>query len=212
MARFLKMRIKIKDDAADIERKIAKAVSQEFNRKISTGVNNIERDIKSLARDLLSVSPEIQSLRNGELRGAFGIPKEIDATVEIVEAIVQSLDENHTIVSGGRGGLRGGLTIEAQPADFSNLLSLPNSKVVTKKGATLPWLQWLLALGDNIIITEYEVDYEDGSGRSGLASMSKGGTFRVNPSFSGTVEDNFITRAFKGSENRITRIIKRHIG
>ena len=81
MARFLKMRIKIKDDAADIERKIAKAVSQEFNRKISTGVNNIERDIKSLARDLLSVSPEIQSLRNGELRGAFGIPKEIDPTL-----------------------------------------------------------------------------------------------------------------------------------
>ena len=38
MARFLKMRIKIKDDASDIERKIAKAVSQEFNRKISVTI------------------------------------------------------------------------------------------------------------------------------------------------------------------------------
>ena len=212
MARYLEIRIKLKDDAAIIQRKISQAIAQEFNNQIRTGINNIERDVKSLARDLLSASPEIQSLRNGELRGAFGIPQAIDPTFEIIEAIVQSIDVTHTIVSGGRGGLTGGLTIEAQPADLSNLLSLPNSKVVTEKGVTLPWLQWLLTLGDKIIITEFEVNYEDGAGRSGLASMSKGGTFRVNPSFSGTTENNFITRAFDGSENRIGRIIKRHIG
>ena len=66
-------------------------------------------------------------------------------------------------------------------------------------------------MGDKIIITEFEVEYKDGSGRSGLASMSEGGTFRVNPSFSGTEENNFITRAFRGSDDKISRIIKRHM-
>ena len=212
MARFLRVRINLKDDVKTVEKKIAQSISEQLNNKLRISVDKIKRDVKVFVRNLLKISPEIQSLRNGELRGAFGIPQAIDPTFEIIEAIVQSIDVTHTIVSGGRGGLTGGLTIEAQPADLSNLLSLPNSKVVTEKGVTLPWLQWLLTLGDKIIITEFEVNYEDGAGRSGLASMSKGGTFRVNPSFSGTTENNFITRAFDGSENRIGRIIKRHIG
>ena len=157
------------------------------------------------------MSPEIQSLRNGELRGAFGIPKEIDPTLEIIEAIVGTVDVEFKLVRGGRGGFSGGLVIQIQPKDLSNLLNLPNARVVTKKGTALPWLKWLLTLGDKIIIKEFEVEYKDGTGRSGLATMSEGGTFRVNPSFSGTEENNFITRAFRGSDDKISRIIKRHM-
>ena len=86
---------------------------------------------------------------------------------------------------------------------------MPNAKVVTENGTALPRLKWLLTLGDKIIITEFEVEYKDGSGRSGLASMSEGGTFRVNPSFSGTEENNFITRAFQGREKQIADIFGR---
>ena len=191
MAKFIKLDIKIKENLRTIER--------------------ISRDIGTLTRELITSSPEIQSLKGGVLKGDFGIPKGEDPTGAIIDAIVNSVDIIHTIVSSGGSGLTGGITVNIQPQSFSNLLSLPGVKVITKKGTVLPWLEWLLTFGDRIIITEYHVDH-DTSGRSGLASMASGGTFRVNPSFSGTTENNFISRAFQGSENRIASIIKRHIG
>ena len=212
MARFLRVRINLKDDVKTVEKKIAQSISEQLNNKLRISVDKIKRDVKVFVRNLLKISPEIQSLRNGELRGAFGIPKEIDPTLEIIEAIVATVDVEFKLVRGGRGGFSGGLVIQIQPKDLSNLLNLPNARIVTKEGTALPWLKWLLTLGDKIIIKEFEVEYKDGAGRSGLATMSEGGTFRVNPSFSGTEENNFITRAFKGSENRIGRIIRRHMG
>ena len=212
MTRSLRVTINLKDDVKAIERKLSQGIAEQLNNKLRFSVDKIKRDLKTLVRDLLRISPEIQSLKNGELKGAFGIPEDIDPTLEIIEAIVATVDVEFKLVRGGRGGFSGGIVIQIQPKDLSNLLNLPNAKVVTEKGTALPWLKWLLTLGDKIIITEFEVEYKDGAGRSGLASMSEGGTFRVNPSFSGTEEDNFITRAFKGSENRISRIIRRHMG
>jgi hypothetical protein len=37
--------------------------------------------------------------------------------------------------------------------------------------------------------------------------MTKGAAFRVSPSFSGTVDDNFITRAFSGKEKEVSSIL-----
>ena len=211
MARALRVRINLKDNVKSIERKLAQSISEQLNEKLRISVDKIKRDVKVLVRNLLRISPEIQSLKNGELRGAFGIPKGIDPTLEIIEAIVATVDVEFKLVRGGRGGFSGGLVIQIQPKDLSNLLNLPNARVVTKKGTALPWLKWLLTLGDKIIITEFEVEYKDGAGRSGLASMSEGGTFRVNPSFSGTEENNFITRTFRDSDDKISRIIKRYM-
>ena len=55
------------------------------------------------------------------------------------------------------------------------------------------------------------MEYEAGTGRSGLGHMKSKNTFRVNPSLSGTVDNNFITRAFNGKENQLIRIIRRRI-
>ena len=211
MTKFVKLDIKIKENLRVIESRMSKAIAIEFNHRIQNGLEKISRDIENLARELITSSPEIQSLKGGALKGDFGIPKGEDPTGTIIDAIVNSVDVVHTIVASGGAGLTGGITINIQPQSFSNLFSLPGIKVMTKKGTVLPWLEWLLTFGDRIIITEYHVDYNN-SGRSGLATMASGGTFRVNPSFSGTVENNFISRAFQGSENRIASIIKRHIG
>jgi len=211
MAKFIKMDINIKEDLRTIERRMSKAIAIEFNNRIRNGLEKISRDIENLSRELITNSPEIQSLKSGSLKGDFGISKGEDPTGAIIEAIVKSVDVVHTIVAGGGRSITGGITVNIQPQSFSNLLSLPGVKVMTEKGTVLPWLEWLLTFGDKIIITEYHVEYNN-SGRSGLASMASGGTFRVNPSFSGTIENNFISRAFQGSENRMANIIKRHIG
>ena len=74
-------------------------------------------------------------------------------------------------------------------------------------GNTVDWLRWLLTAGDTIVIADYQVMKEKGTplkgSRSGYAlmvspKMSKG--FRVDPNHSGTIDDNWITRALIATE------------
>ena len=56
----------------------------------------------------------------------------------------------------------------------------------------------------------YSYDAQSGLGRSGLGYMSEGGAFRVPPQFSGTSDNNFITRALIGEaqEKQISKILQ----
>jgi len=65
-----------------------------------------------------------------------------------------------------------------------------------------------------MIIVNYHYYPESGVGRSNKGFMKKTGTFRVPPQFSGTVDNNFITRALTGPvqqkelNREITNIMK----
>ena len=103
---------------------------------------------------------------------------------------------------------KGGLSINFQPATFANLLSLPTGHTVYE-GGDLHWLQWLLERGDSMIVVDYHYYPASGMGRSGKGYMKKTGMFRVPPQFSGTSNNNFVTRALVGpaQEKEINREI-----
>ena len=148
-------------------------------------------------------SPEITSLQGCTLAGELGLPPSLQrfAPKVIVDAVINSIGAVVVPVKRSGKTLVGGLNITCQPADFRNLLGLPISpiKYLSKKHkeqVSLDWLDWLLYRGDQIIVSNYRV-VRGGHGRSGIAKMKpKGGSmWRIDPSFSGTVDDNFITRA-----------------
>ena len=103
----------------------------------------------------------------------------------------------------------GGLEVNFQPSTFDNLIGLPEGHVKYSDG-DLHWLNWLLNAGDTIIIVNYQYNPATGMGRSGLGTMIPGGVFRVPPQFSGTSDNNFITRALLGTtqEDQIINLIK----
>jgi hypothetical protein len=102
--------------------------------------------------------------------------------------------------------------VAIQPANHFELLTLPQAVVIIEDGARLPWLDWLLHYGDQIIIADFGVKYQSGRGRSGGATMEKGGTpFRVNPQYSGVSGNNFIVRALNRRRREIEREIWRSI-
>jgi hypothetical protein len=78
----------------------------------------------------------------------------------------------------------------------------------------LHWLDWLLNRGDQIIVVGYEYNPQTGLGRSKLGNMKTGGSFRVPPEFSGTQENNFVTRALIGAsqEKEIAKILEKILG
>ena len=71
-------------------------------------------------------------------------------------------------------------SIEIQPASHENLYDLEVAYQETEKGVQLPWLEWLLEMGDSVIISDFGVKYKE-AGRTGGAVMIKNFTpFRVN--------------------------------
>lgn len=207
----MSLSIQIVDSVKTIEKNINKAISDLVNDIIRRNLTKITTSVKSLIPPWISSQPEIQSLLSNtpeSLAGQFGIP---GATSSIISSIINSIvGATEVKFVPYSANLKGGLELRFQPKDFANLLALPDGHTVYR-GGDLHWLDWLLKRGDSIIITNYQYNPQTGLGRSGLGNMVTGNAFRVPPQFSGTVDNNFITRAFIGSqqEQQLTAIFQR---
>ena len=200
--------IRLTEDVKTIELKINKAIVKLFNTQFNKKQNRLVRDLKALVESWVRSSKEIISLANrgpNELGAEFGIrSSKIESVIDaIVNAIV---DATEIVVRRFDEKLRGSILFNFQPKDFANLLSLPEGHVITKAGSDLHWMDWLLKKGNQVIITGYE--YEPGrGGRSGGGVMVGGGSYRVNPRYSGTDDNNFVTRLFQDREKEIQNLL-----
>jgi hypothetical protein len=197
--------LKLLESDPKVIKLINKALIDEINKRGRASAGKIQRQLAPVFTSALASSPEMDSVRGGILALEFGL--ESDPSSTIVSAIVDSLRVRWVPVREPR--FVGGLEVTMQPNDFANLLglSVANQPI---EGGSLPWLSWLLTLGDQIIITGYGVEFGSfPNTRTGQARMSEGfAPYKVNSAFSGTIEDNFITRAIARSSSQITKIIK----
>jgi hypothetical protein len=203
--------LKIIDSLAKIDKNVNKAIAEHLNRVITRNQTSVLTKCKNLAQNWLVSQPEIQSLISSSpdsLSGQFGIPAGSVRSVvnRIIVAVKNAITPKLVLFN---DKLKGGLEINFQPKGFVNLLGLPEGHVIYQ-GGDLHWLDWLLKRGDNIIVVNYQYNPISGLGRSGLGIMVPGGSFRVPPQFSGTDDNNFITRALVGpdQEKQITQIFQ----
>lgn len=203
--------IQITDSINVIEKNVNQAIANYINDILSRRRNVLLGQVKALIPDWIRSQPEIQSLLSTDsssLAGQFGI---VGSSLSIVDTIISSVVDSTSIKFVPYSArLKGGLELQFQPANFSNLLSLKVGHTIYQ-GGDLHWLDWLLKRGDAIIITNYQYNPATGLGRSGLGNMISGGSFRIPPQFSGTDDNNFITRAFNGTtqEQELTKIFSK---
>lgn len=206
------MKIKLLDSVSDIEAKVNKALSEEINKVISSKKNILLNKCKMLVSSWISSQPEMISIQNGELAGNFGIypGQGMNALGSIVSAVENSVSVEFKRFT---PKLVGGLEVNFQPSNFLGLINLPQG-IVNYENGSLKWLDWLLTQGDKIIVANYQYNPKTGIGRSGLGNMIPGGSFRVPPQYSGTTDNNFITRALVGpsQEKQIMAIFKEVLG
>ena len=204
--------IKLLESDNDIITKINKSIARRFNVLIKRRAKIVQNDIKRVIPSWISEQPEVISLNSdgtdGSLNAQFGLRPGQSAVViaDIINAISESIFVHITPVS--PVNLSGGISFSIQPTDFKNLISLSSGIVATEKLQQLHWLDWLLTEGDRVIIAGYEYVPSDG-GRSGGGTMKLGRSFRVEPSFSGTVDDNFVTRAFAGRDKQLATLLSK---
>lgn len=104
----------------------------------------------------------------------------------------------------------GGFSIVVLKEGIQPLLSLPLTSYKSK-GGDVNWLEWLLTAGTSEVVANYRILYGDfAKSRTGEAIMtpSKSGGFRFDSEFTGTEDNNWITRSLAKVESRLTSIFE----
>lgn len=205
MVADIKLQLRLVTTGAEITREILDRCASEINKRVMTGVmrNNLRHLTQALLESYIMSQPEYESLTQdaGVLRTELGL---VDATSKLQSLLriwVRGVDVVATPATVVGNQISGRIVITAIPADFSDVLGSSFAKYTTDKGDVIPWLEWLLTQGDNIIIATHKAVYDPakaGSSRTGhdiMLPTSGGAGWRIPPEFSGTIDNNFVTRA-----------------
>ena len=200
------VKVNLLESDREIQKKINKALSKQATMVMNSAAKDVYNNLRPIVRTAIASSPAISSLRGGRLMADFGLTK--DPTPLIIEAVADSIQVKPKKVTFSGSRAVTGMEIYIQPTSFANLFSLPVAEQVIKDGR-LPWLKWLLTLGDTPIIADFGIEYGP-FGRTGKARMTrKNAPFQVNPQFSGTASNNFISKALKAYSGQIKQVIIR---
>jgi hypothetical protein len=211
-----KMRFSLKENDAVFASRVDEAISVQMNVRIAAKRHSLVTKMKAQIGIWLRNTPELIELglsdgRPGSLASQIGLPYGTaqSAVNSIVGAILASTEVK--IENIDRKLSRGGVTLKCQPKDFANILGLPEVSI-SIVGGKLEWLRWLLERGNEMIVVGYEYSPRSGFGRSRGGVMTEGTSWRIPPSYSGTPDDNFITRAFSGKESSVQHVFQSIFG
>ena len=165
----------------------------------------VDSKVKKLIKENLTSSNVVMSVINGKLRGDFGLS--FPAAKRAVDRIVNYISENIelSVKYSYRGKNVATFSLNLLPMGVKELSMLPEGNYTSTGkfgGGDVSWLTWLLTKGTQVVVGDFYVfDEPEGKTRSGDAVMQKanknGQPFRVDSGFSGTEDDNFVTRALE---------------
>lgn len=209
----MKLSLDLTDSTDVIVQQILENLKKEINNTFNKAIPKITDSIKDIIKQALISEPEYSSLKAGTLRAEFGIefPENID---RVIDALVSTLEVQKSEIRILRNGLSGGFSLTMiKKDDISGVIYTDIASVIDNKGYVLPWLEWLLLKGNEVLVKNYSVNYTSSSrSRSGMALMVKSDrNWRVPPNFTGSENNNWITRAVKKSESQIISAIKNNI-
>lgn len=200
-------------DAIRVAKDLGRYATSQVNFVIQDAADDIEITVKNFTRDILTDSSFFRGFVFGTLRGELGIPATTEQTVlqNVIESIVADLEFVINPLRQSGGKVSGGIQIRLGREAWNAVINLPQAKVITDKGQELEWLRWVLKEGDKVVVSNWHVQFITGRGRSGLALMRRGEFWRVPSEFSGTTNDNWITRQVKRNLDfynlRVSRIV-----
>lgn len=205
------MQITTKVDG-DLEKKILRALLPEINIYLKKSLAGIKPQLKFLIQGSIENSPEYQSLLGGQLQAELGVPDPEPALKDAVDGLLAGIKVNVRTAQIAGNSIIAGFEIGVLSSSLQEVFSA-SSSYLTEKGQTIPWLDWLLTLGDTIILRDYEVKLGfSKNSRTGLGTMVNGlRGWRVPSQFSGTVDDNFLTRALENLDVHIQDIISKEM-
>lgn len=211
----MKISIKLLDSNAVIGTKILSAIISQLQPAFTQTQQSLQQSLPKIVKDALILEPEYASLLSGQLRSELGIPDADSKIDQIFNAWSTNLLVENKPISIKGSGLSGGFSINIIKSDFSDILSLPAAVVVDNiSGSVIPWLQWLLLEGNQILIRDYKLKMGPNTrSRTGNAIMvsSTKDNWRVPPQFAGTINNNWVTRAIDRLDDTVLSYIEKEL-
>lgn len=212
----MKISLKIIESERDIALKIANALIPDVRKFMSKAMDVVKKELPSIVNNAIINTPEYASLSNGKLRYEFGIPDVQQKLAGLLNIWSQTVSVVYSppVISGG-GQIRSKFSASMIKVDFSDVLFTEYAEVYdNERGYKLPWLQWLLLEGNKTIVSNYSVVIgPNKKSRTGFAIMrptSK--AWKVPSEFSGTQNDNWITRAIDQTEDQVNQLLQKALG
>jgi hypothetical protein len=202
--------LKLLETDSQVRNSILVAMKEILDKALVKALNSMEPKVRILLRSALHNEPEYVSLISGDLRKEFGIQNTNNVDVAI-DNMVNSINFSISKISSGASGLTGGITLTIIPKDLNGIINDSSAYIVdTERGYSLPWLEWLLTKGGEVIVRNFEVRYgANPKSRSGDAIMvSSSSNWRVPAQFAGTINNNWITRALSTIEDQIAKTLE----
>jgi hypothetical protein len=196
-----------------IQDSILIALKNHINKAFNVAKSNIINRVKQSVKLAIESEPEYQSLIGGKLRYELGVP-DTNLIYSIINIWINNINVNNNPIKIRGSQLIGGFTINMIKSDYSDVLASSAAQIKdSSTGSIIPWLEWLLLRGGDIIVNNYEVQLGPSiSSRTGGAIMvSSQKDWRVPPEFAGTSEDNWVYRAITKLDSTISKIIKEEI-
>lgn len=212
----MKLKVEILESSKEISVMIANALKKQVDQFMAQALTKIKSELPALLSRAIEDSPEYTSLLSGELKYEFGIPDSSSKLKGLLDIWTNDVLVNHSpSVISNNGSLKTSISISMVKSDFSNVLGSSYAFVYdNKRGYTLPWLKWLLLDGTMSIVPGYEVVIGPNKrSRTGMAVMAnkEGKSWNVPSYYSGSINDNWITRAILSSGKNIDSLIKKAI-
>lgn len=193
--------VRLEQSESDIVNYIMADLAQSFTASLRNAAPSILNRVSDIIAVAVYASPEMDSIINGRLREELGIADARPIVDQIISMLQQNIEFSIDPVNvvGGRF-VSGGCTIKILRSDFADVLSIPDATYLTQKRITIPWLNWLLFAGDSPVIYGWRIKLDPNNplaSRTGAIMVkSPGSTWGVPSEFAGTMDDNFLTRAF----------------
>lgn len=209
----MKFSLRLLETDSQISKLIMKEIKTTIDNAVDKAIPDISKEIKELIAESLRSQPEYSSLMAGTLRAELGIP-DSNSINAVIQALIETLDVKKNTITITNSGLVGGFLLTMMKSDDMGGVIYANiSSVNDPKGYSLPWLEWLLFKGNEILVKNYKVSYTPSPySRSGMAIMTPSSeSWRVPEQFTGTEENNWTTRAINSVEDSVYRIIQKNI-
>lgn len=181
------------------------AVSKFIDNLVDEAIPRIKPRVDSLLENAIRQSKEYAELTQGELWHELGLKNPVVAIDAVIQRIIQSISITKIPVTNAIGGLR----LQALPADYSDILGIPEASFPSfPSRERVYWLKWLLTGRGQVLVSDYI--YKAGTDKksrtgSGIMVKRPGDTWSLD--VAGTPTDNWLTRAFASVVDDITNII-----
>lgn len=208
----MNLNIKILESDNEINKAILSALLPEVTNYMNNGISTIKRELPSIIKTAIENTPEYSSILSGKLKYEFGIPDSSIKLNNLIDIWIDNIRYPYMKPTIMGNKIKSTFEVNAIRADFAEVLYSNDALVIDNiRGYNLPWLEWLLLEGNKTIISKQEVIIGPNNfSRTGNAIMRDSNkSWKVPSEFSGTITNNWITRAIDGVEGNIQSLLDR---